>query len=216
MDKESGLVSPINIKEWVDFPLKKRIAEDFGLPVFLENDVKALALGEGYLGNAKNYKNYIAVVVSTGIGGGIVLNGNLLEGRLGNAGHVGHVIVEPKGRKCGCGALGCVEAEASGVAIEKITGKKPEFASEEVRVRTGTLVGRALSSVANLLDLNLAVVGGSVALGFGDTFFNAANLEVSKRCKLEFSKDFVIRPISVRKTNLIGAGIVAFKELGEF
>ena len=90
----------------------------------------------------------------------------ILEGAGGNAGHVGHVIVEPGGRVCGCGARGCVEAEASGTAIAHITGRPPVEAPLELRERTGKLVGRAIASVANLLDLPLAVVSGSVALGF--------------------------------------------------
>src|SRR5207248_9809934 len=99
----------------------------------------------------------------TGVGGGIVLDGRLLEGAGRNAGHVGHVIVEPDGRVCGCGTRGCLEAEASGLAIRAITGKPPAEAGPEVVARTGTLVGRAVASVANLLDLPLAVVAGSVA-----------------------------------------------------
>ncbi len=105
------------------------------------------------------------MVVSTGVGGGIVLDGRLLDGRAGNAGHIGHVIVEPDGHLCGCGARGCLEAEASGSAIARITGNPAADASPEVRERTGTLVGRAVASVANLLDLHLAVVSGSVAFG---------------------------------------------------
>ena len=112
------------------------------------------------------------MVVSTGVGGGIVLDGRLLDGRLGNAGHIGHVVVEPDGRPCSCGGRGCLEAEASGTAIAAITGRpaRPRPTAEVVD-RTGTLVGRAVASVANLLDLDLAVVAGSVALGFGEPFF---------------------------------------------
>src|SRR5437667_83442 len=83
-------------------------------------------------------------------------------------GHGGHVIVEPGGRRCGCGARGCLEAEASGTAIGAVTGRPPAEATADVVTRTGTLVGRAVASVCNLLDLPLAVVGGSVALGFGE------------------------------------------------
>src|SRR5690349_5473378 len=127
---------------------------------------KALALGEGWLGAARGVANYIAMVVSTGVGGGIVCDGRLLDGAQGNAGHIGHVIVEPDGQVCGCGARGCVEAEASGTAIERITGRSARDASADVIARTGTMIGRAIASVANLLDLQLAVVSGSVALGF--------------------------------------------------
>jgi glucokinase len=117
-----------------------------------------------------------------------VCDGRLLDGRAGNAGHLGHVIVDPLGRECGCGARGCLEAEASGTAIRTITGRPAQDAPVELRIRTGRLVGRAVASVLNLLDLPLAVVAGSVALGFGDHFFDAANAELERCCRLEFSR----------------------------
>ncbi len=164
-------VSPLNIASWRGFPLRARLAELTGLPTFVDNDAKALALGEGWTGAAAGYAHYLGMVVSTGVGGGIVLDGRLLDGRLGNAGHIGHVIVEPDGRACACGGRGCLEAEASGTAIAAITGQPPRLAGPDVVTRVGTLVGRAIVSVVNLLDLPLAVVSGSVALGFGAPFF---------------------------------------------
>ena len=136
-------VSPLNIPAWRGFPLRSRLAAMTGLPTFVDNDAKALALGEGWLGAATGCRDYVAVVVSTGVGGGIVLDGRLLGGRLGNAGHIGHVIVEPEGCACSCGARGCLEAEASGTAIEKRTGRPARHASDEVVERTARLVGRA-------------------------------------------------------------------------
>ena len=134
------------------------------------------------------------MVVSTGVGGGIVLDGRLLDGAAGNAGHIGHVIVEPDGRTCGCGARGCLEAEASGTGIRAATGRDPAEADAALRRRTGTLVGRAVASVANLLDLRLAVVAGSVALGYGELFFAAAQAELDLRCRIEFTRGARIVP----------------------
>src|SRR3954452_1930178 len=188
------LVSPLNIRAWRDFPLRDRLEQHLGLPVAVDNDAKALALGEGWVGAAAGERNYLAMVVSTGVGGGIVLDGRLLDGEDGNAGHIGHVIVEPDGHLCGCGARGCVEAEASGTAIRAISGRPPVDASTAVRMRTGTLVGRAVSSVANLLDLRLAVVAGSVALGYGDVFFRAAQAEIDLRAQLAFSRGTKVVP----------------------
>ncbi|MGH8978164.1 MAG: ROK family protein, partial [Acidimicrobiia bacterium] len=165
MDRGGEHVSPLNIPAWREFPLRARLAELTARPVTVDNDAKALARGEGWVGAARDCANYVAMVVSTGVGGGIVLDGKVLDGRNGNAGHIGHVIVEPDGRACGCGARGCLEAEASGSAITRITGRPPAEAPRDVITRTGTLVGRAVASVANLLDLRLAVVAGSVALG---------------------------------------------------
>ena len=187
-------VSPLNIGAWRGFPLRSRLTELVGLPVAVDNDAKALALGEGWLGAARGVPDYLAIVVSTGVGGGIVLDNRLLDGRAGNAGHIGHVVVEPQGRACVCGGRGCLEAEASGSSIEVATGLPASEASDAVRRRTGTLVGRAAASVANLLDLDLAVVAGSVALGFGAVFFDAAQEELDLRCHLDFSRSTRIVP----------------------
>ena len=209
-------VSPLNIPAWRDFPLRAALVDALGgaVPVFVDNDAKALALGEGWVGAAAGVANFIAMVVSTGVGGGIVLDGRLLDGAAGNAGHIGHVIVEPGGRRCGCGAAGCLEAEASGTAIAAITGRPAAEAPPEVRERCGRLVGRAVASVANLLDLRLAVVAGSVALGFGGAFFRAAQDELDRSARLDFSAGAVIRPARLGDAApLIGAAAVGFRGL---
>ena len=209
------LVSPLNIPVWRDFPLRERLGEQFSLPVAVENDAKALALGEGWVGAAKGVTNYIAMVVSTGIGGGIVLENRLLHGADSNAGHIGHVFVEPNGRADATGAKGNLEGQASGLAIEATTGLPPADAPEEVRRQAGEYVGRAVASVANLLDLQLAVVSGSVALGYGDAFFSSAQETIDKLCKLDFSKGTRIVPGGLGEDGpLIGAAAVGFQELG--
>jgi glucokinase len=209
-------VSPLNIPAWRGFPLRGRLAELTGLPTFVDNDAKALALGEGWRGAAEGCDDFLAMVVSTGVGGGIVLDGRLLDGRLGNAGHVGHVVVEPDGRACRCGGRGCLEAEASGLAIEAVTGAAPKDAPEAVRVRTGTLVGRGVASVVQLLDLDLVVVAGSVALGYGDVFFAAAQAELSARAGLEYARSATIRPAGLGSSGpLIGAAAVARLRLAD-
>jgi glucokinase len=210
MSRGGETVSPLNIPAWRDFPLRLRLAEHCRLPVRIDNDAKALARAEGWIGAAAGVRDYIAMVVSTGVGGGIVLDGRLLDGADGNAGHVGHIIVVPDGAICGCGARGCVEAEASGTAIERITGRAPAAASPEVRARTGLLVGRGIASVANLLDLRLAVVSGSVALGYGETFFAAAQSEIDARCRLDFSRGTRVVPGALGDDGpLVGAAAVA-------
>jgi glucokinase len=210
MTRGGETVSPLNIPAWRDFPLRIRLTEHCRLPVRIDNDAKALARAEGWIGAAAGVRDYIAMVVSTGVGGGIVVDGRLLDGADGNAGHVGHIIVVPDGAVCGCGARGCVEAEASGTAIERITGRPPAAASPEVRARTGLLVGRAIASVANLLDLQLAVASGSVALGYGETFFAAAQAEIDARCRLDFSRGTRVVPGTLRDDGpLVGAAAVA-------
>ncbi len=208
-------VSPLNIPAWRGFPLRRRLAEATGLPTFIDNDAKALALGEGWVGEAAGTSHFIAMVVSTGVGGGIVLDGRLLDGAAGNAGHIGHVVVRPDGNRCGCGARGCLEAEASGTGIRRATGRPPEEASPQVVDHVGTMVGRAVASVANLLDLRLAVVAGSVALGYGRPFFDAAQVELDRRARLEFSAGARILPAGGGDgAPLIGAGAVGWRGLG--
>lgn len=208
-------VSPLNIAAWRRFPLRARLAEAIDLPTFVDNDAKALALGEGWLGAAAGVTDYLAMVVSTGIGAGIVLDGRLLDGRSGNAGHIGHVIVQPGGRSCRCGARGCLEAEASGTAIAAVTGRPAAEAPSAVVERAGRLVGRAVGSVANLLDLGLALVAGSVALGYGDPFFAAANAELARCARLEFSTGAVIRRAGLGADGpLVGAAAVGWRGLG--
>jgi glucokinase len=208
-------VSPLNIAAWREFPLRSRLAEATGLDTYVDNDAKALALGEGWVGAAAGVDDFIAMVVSTGVGGGIVLDGRLLDGEAGNAGHIGHVCVEPEGRTCVCGARGCLEAEASGTAIAAVTGRPAAEAGPEVVERTGRLVGRAVASVANLLDLKLALVAGSVALGFGEPFFTAAQAELDAQARLTFSRGARIRPGGLGASGpLVGAAAVAWRGLG--
>ncbi len=208
-------VSPLNIGVWRGFPLRRRLAEWSGLPAFVDNDAKALALGEGWVGAGRGVSDYLAMVVSTGVGGGLVLDGRLLDGGAGNAGHIGHVIVDPLGRRCGCGATGCLEAQVSGTAIAATTGRPAAEADPEMRIRVGRLVGRAVASVANLLDLRLAVVAGSVALGFGGVFFDAANAELDRCARLEFSRGARAVPSGCGAHGpLIGAAAVGWRGIG--
>jgi glucokinase len=208
-------VSPLNIPGWRGFPLRARLGAALDLPVHIDNDAKALALAEGWRGAAAGRPDFIALVVSTGVGGGIVLDGRLLDGADGNAGHIGHVIVVPDGRECACGARGCLEAEASGLAITARTGRPPAEADAAERARVGRLVGRGVASVANLLDLRLAVVAGSVALGFGAAFFDAAQAELDRSARLDFSRGARIVPAGLGdEGSLVGAAGVALLARG--
>lgn len=215
MSSGGRAVSPLNIPAWRDFPLLDRLSTSLSMPVHIDNDAKALALGEGWRGAARGCTDFVALVVSTGVGGGIVLDGRLLDGADGNAGHIGHLVVEPEGRACVCGGRGCLEAEASGTAIAERLGAPAAEAPVQERRRAGRLVGRAVASVAALLDLRLAVVAGSVALGFGQDFFDAAQQEVDERARIEFARGAVVRPAGLGDAGpLIGAAAVAWRALG--
>lgn len=215
MSEGGAEVSPLNIPAWRDFPLRQRLADHLDVPVAVDNDAKALALGEGWCGAAAGERDYLAMVVSTGVGGGIVSRGRLLEGASGNAGHVGHVFVADGTDAWPQHPAGLLESEASGTALALRTGSPAAEAGPEVRARAGTLVGRAVASVANLLDLRLAVVAGSVALGYGDDFFAAAQAEVDRLCHLDFSRGTRVVPAGLGDAGpLVGAAAVSLRARG--
>jgi glucokinase len=142
----------------------------------------------------------------------LVLDGDLVDGATGNAGHIGHVIVEPGGRRCACGARGCLDAEASGLAIETITGRPPTEPTYDIMRRTGRLVGRAAGTICAAFDLDLAVVGGTVALGFAATFFNAAQEEIDAVARVGHGAKARITPARLGDRGaLIGAGAVGIR-----
>jgi len=205
-------VSPLNIPQWRKFPLASELARVTGLPTAVEGDVRALALAEGAFGAAKDLRNYASLVVSTGVGGALVLDGHLLDGDSGNGGHLGHVNVVPDGRQCSCGARGCLEAHASGWAIAEQTGASPAAASAEVRRETAVYVGRGIGTLASVLDFNHCFVAGSVALGFGDEFFATATATARSFATMHYSEELVITRSGLGDTGpLLGAALVGWR-----
>jgi len=179
----SGEVSPLNMPAWRGFPLRKRLAEEFDAErVLIHNDAVGLTVGEHWKGAGSGTANLLGITVSTGVGGGLILDGRLYHGTSGNAGHVGHVVVEPDGPVCACGGRGCVEAIASGpntvrhalddgwrprpgVVADGVALAAAAAAGDQVALRNvsraGRAVGTAIASCANLLDLEVAaIVGG--------------------------------------------------------
>ena len=212
MTRDGEQVSPLNIVAWRDFPLRERLRERFGDDVHVEGDARALALAEGEFGAAKRDRSYLSMVVSTGVGGGIVIDGRLLNGDSGNAGHIGHLIVVPNGAMCSCGAYGCLEAEASGWSIESRTGRPASEADQATRERTAELVGRAVGTLASVLDFTHCYVAGSVALGFGDEFFQGANKAARRTSMLSYTRDLEIRPSGLGVDGpLLGAAVVGWR-----
>ncbi|MEK9838789.1 MAG: ROK family protein [Ilumatobacter sp.] len=215
IEPNCATVSPVNIASWNRFPLQGHLEELTGLRVFGDLDAKALALAEGWLGAAIGVRNFCAMTVSTGIGGGIVIDGDLVDGDSGNAGHVGHVIVEPGGHRCGCGARGCLEAEASGLAVQSLTGRPATEPTYEIMQHTGRLVGRGAAMLCNSLDLDLVVIGGGVALGFGATFFLAAQTELDLMSQVTLGPPpRIVQTKLGDRGPLVGAGAVALRGLG--
>jgi glucokinase len=183
IDLLSGSVSPINIGCWRGFPLRDRVAATVpGVPVQLGGDGVCMALGEHWRGAGRGARFLLGMVVSTGVGGGLVLNGAPYAGRTGNAGHVGHVVVEQDGLPCSCGGRGCVEtvaagpwlvrwARANGWSAPPGAGAKAladaAGAGDAVAVRAfhrgAAALAAMIASVAAVCDLDLVVIGGGVA-----------------------------------------------------
>ncbi len=189
---DTGEVSPINIAVWRDFPLLERVRELFPTAqVRLHNDAVAMAAGESWLGAGRGVRHFLGVVVSTGVGGGAVLRGRILDGTTGNAGHIGHVVADPDGPPCGCGGVGCLEAIARGPAVvahavangwqsgdQSADGRSLVAAArggDEVAIaaidRAGRALGVGLASAAALLELDRIAVGGGFATGAAELIF---------------------------------------------
>lgn len=205
-----GVVSPLYIPSWRGFALRQLLEELTGLPTVVDTDAKAIASGEAWHGAGRGVADFIGVVVATGVSGGIISGGRLLQGRVGNAGHIGHMVVEPDGRPCACGGFGCLDAYCSRQAIEEETGRAAQRAPRAIIERTGTLVGRVLASVGAVVDLKLAVIGGTLALGYADPFFDAVRHEVELRARLGYLQGFAVQPVALgHHAPLVGAAALA-------
>ena len=218
---ERDTVSPLHMPAWREFALRPTIEEALGLPAVLDNDAKAFALGEALYGAGRAAACMLGMVVSTGIGGGIVVKGRLLDGAHGNGGHIGHIIVSQRGPLCFCGAVGCVTAYASGRGLsaranralkrgaesvlsalpsEAITGQAvaeaAAAASDKLAARlfndAASALGRAIASAANTLDLDRVVLGGG-QLQAGDLLMVPLERELRRRARLAFSRRVELR-----------------------
>ena len=134
---DTGVIAKApNLPGWEEYPLRRQLEEALQLPVMVENDANAAALGEVWLGAGRDVDDLVLLTLGTGIGGGIVYGGKILHGYLGMAGEVGHVTVDPHSpRRCGCGNNGCLETESSGTAVRKLAkeaaqqGRSPALAA---------------------------------------------------------------------------------------
>lgn len=206
------VVTPLSVASWRDFPLRARLEELTDLTVHGVVDAKGLALAEGWLGAAQGQANFLAVTVSSGVSGAVILDGDLVDGESGHAGQLAHFVVEPGGRRCHCGTQGCLDAEVSGQAIEEITGRPATEPSFQIMQRTGTLVGRAAASMCTAFDLSLVVIGGSVASGFGSTFFHAAQVSLDEHARVSYSRGARLTPSRLGEQGpLIGAGAIGWR-----
>lgn len=175
-------LNPKNLGGLAEFPLKESIARHTDKPIGLLNDVQAAACAEYKEQDSNQIENFVFITVSTGVGGGIILQRQLLTEPNGVAGHIGHTLADPNGPVCGCGRRGCVEAIASGRAIEAAASVwenpcSPKEVFERFRQQdplASEVVHRSAKTIANLiadlvigLDIQKVVIGGSVGLADG-------------------------------------------------
>jgi glucokinase len=156
LDPRAGVViNPPNLPGWRNFPLAAEISKTYRLPVHLDNDGNAAALAEALWGAGRDYRNVFCATIGTGIGSGIVFDRHIYHGRTGSAAEGGHMTIDYRGPRCGCGKLGCIEVLASGPAIarrasEKIAAGRPsailELAGGRIDRITSEMVGRAYAA----------------------------------------------------------------------
>lgn len=234
LDSRSGVVlSPPNLPGWERIPLKERLEDRFQVPVCMENDANAAAWGEYLLGAGRWADPMIYITVSTGIGGGVVLDGALYRGADTYAGEIGHMIVDPQGAPCGCGRRGCLEAMASGTALARAAAEALRNGDGRIREWSGGSLPRAehvfaafregdevasriiddgirylaigLANVVHLLNPRVIVIGGGVA-GAGEMFFTPLRERLSNSLMPSFADTFELRPAELgADAGVIGA-----------
>lgn len=210
----SGTVAPLNIPMWKDFPLMQSVAELTGVRTVIDNEAKALARGEAWAGAAVGESDFLAVYIGTSVSAGLVSGGRVLDGTFGNAGFIGHMIVDPGGRSCRCGGRGCLEAYVSARAIESETGHDPAYASQTLRERNALLVGRVIASTLAVLDVPKVLIGGSVTGTWGDSFLEVVTGEIQSRARLEFTRNVEVLPASLGNYGvLVGAAALVHRRM---
>jgi glucokinase len=232
MQWPSGIVSPLNIPAWREFPLRSRLSERLpGIPVRVHNDAICLVAGEHWRGAGRGRNNVLGMVVSTGVGGGLVLDGRLIEGASGNAGHIGHVVVDPDtGPVCACGGRGCLEAIARGpalVAWAQTEGWRPDQKDATAKEladdgalghpvgvaamrRAGRALGIAIASAAALCDLEVVSVGGGLSQA-GPLLFDPLEEALRAHARLGFARQVSVVPALLgQSAGLVGAAALIF------
>ncbi|MEX1658324.1 ROK family protein [Streptomyces pseudovenezuelae] len=231
VDASTGTVSPVNVPGWRDYPLVRRVREAAdGLPVELIGDGVAITAAEHWQGAARGHDNALCMVVSTGVGGGLVLNGQLHAGPTGNAGHIGHISVDLDGDPCPCGARGCVERIASGPNIARRAlenGWRPgpdgdtsaaavadaARAGDPVAVasfaRAAQALAAGIAATATLVEIDIAVIGGGVGKA-GDVLFEPLRKALADYATLSFVQRLTIVPAQMgTDAGLVGAAAAA-------
>lgn len=234
LDLATGTVSPVNMPSWRGFPLRDELHELTGLPTVLAGDAQCMALGEHWLGAGRGSASLLGVVVSTGIGGGLVIGGAPLLGPAGNAGHVGHMSIDPHGERCECGGRGCVERYSSGPNLARwalANGWSPAgepdaralaadaAAGHPVAVSAFERGARALAgmiaSTAAAVELDTVVIGGGVSAA-GAVLFEPLERALDDVAGLAFVRAVRVRPTTLGvQAGLAGAARLAWRLCGD-
>jgi glucokinase len=177
-----GLTKAPNLPELNGFPMAAEVTHLTSLPCIVENDANAYAVGEVIYGAGRGLRSVVVFTLGTGVGGGILLDGKLWRGANGAAAEIGHISIEENGRKCGCGALGCVEAYSSASSMARLAkeygskansakeaselAKQGEEASKRAFERAGSALGVAISDMINILNPQAIIIGGGGSSSF--------------------------------------------------
>lgn len=219
--KEGKIAEPPNLRSWWNFPVVASLARHFSLPIRLENDATAAALAEKWLGAAKKDDHFVFVTISTGIGAGIYSHGKLITGASGNAGDVGHFVVDPSAGTCVCGQKGCWEYVASGTAVARqasallgreVSSKEAfDLAAaghtpiQELVAKVYEYIGVGCVTLINTFDPEKLVLGGGVSQ-VGAPMFDAVRDYVSKYALNPSGRQTPIVPAALHQdAGLIGA-----------
>jgi glucokinase len=223
-----GLVSPLNIPAWRDFPLLDHVQKRLGgMPTRLRMDGLCITLAEHWVGAGQGYNNVMGMIVSTGVGGGLILDGLTVPGPTGNAGHIGHIEVGGFDDRCACGGTGCVEAIASGpksVAWARTQGWTGETGEELAAAysagnataiaaveRAGRALGQAIASATSLDDLEVVAIGGGFSHVTPD-LFDVIRRTIAKRTAFGFVTKVKVVPSALSGDGpLIGAAALVHR-----
>jgi glucokinase len=210
IDHVDGTLTPVHLPSWLGFPLRTELEIVTGLPVTIESSGRALALAEVWCGAAVGQRNVVAMLMSDVVDAGIVADGRLLQGRSGNVGQIGHLVVEPDGHRCVCGAAGCLDVYAGASAIETETNRPLARTPAAIIERTGIMTGRAIASVAAMVDTRRVLLAGSVPATFGAAMLDAMHRELEQRCRLTHLGKLEVIPLPNGGGGpLVGAAAVA-------
>jgi glucokinase len=217
-----GVTSPLNVPAWRGYPIRQLVIDTVpGVPVTFRMDGLCIALAEHWVGAARGYDNIMGMIVSTGVGGGLVVQGQAIEGPTGNAGHIGHVEVGGFDVACKCGGIGCVEAIASGPksvewAVSQgwagATGEDLAAAyaagdpiAKAAIERAGRAIGQSIASATALVDLELVAIGGGFSRVTPD-LFDFIREAIAKRAQFGFVTKVTVVPSALSDAGpLIGA-----------